>query len=122
MSNLPKAPGYLLGVLQGAVGDDFLLKQQIISAGVAGDSSGWLPIAPYGERFAYALDSGSTNTTFSIDVSADGTNSLAQAFTGSYSSSSVAEITPPILFSNPQAKFFRITVLSGGPISFLRGV
>ena len=97
-------------------------RQLVLSGAYAGDSSDWLPIVPYGERLAYALDSGSTTTTFSIDVSADGgATTLAQAFTGSYASSSVAEVTYPILFSALTATHFRINVLSGGPISFNRG-
>jgi hypothetical protein len=97
-------------------------KQEILSGASAGTNSGWLPVAAYAERLAYSLDSGTTSTTFSVDFSADGVTSLGQAFTGSYASSSIAEVTPPILFSDIRAKFFRITVNTGGPISFLRGV
>jgi len=95
---------------------------QVLAGAVAGANSGWIPKAPYPERLAYSLDSGSTTTTFSIDVSADGVNFLAQAFTGSYASSAIAEVTPPLSFSNVQARFYKINVLSGGPISFIRGV
>lgn len=97
--------------------------QVVLDGGVAGSDSGWLPISSFPERLAYALDSGSTATTFTIDVSADGgVTTLSQAFTGSYASSSVAEVTPPILFNAITATHFKITVTSGGPISFLRGV
>lgn len=99
------------------------LKSVVLSSGVAGSDSGWLEISPHPERLAYALDSGSTATAFAIDVSADGGETiLSQAFTGSYSSSSVAEVTPPIQFNEITATHFRITVTSGGPITFLRGV
>lgn len=97
-------------------------KTQILNGASAGTDSGWLPMASYPERLAYALDSGSTTTTFSIDISADGVTSLGQAFTGSYASSATSEITPPLIFSSVAAKYFRISVLSGGPISFIRGV
>jgi len=106
---------------QDANGGDFSTKIPILSGGVAGNSTSWLEIAPYPERLMYILDSGTTTTTFSIDVSADGSTSLAQAYTGTYASSSLAEVTPPILYSNPQAKYFKISILSGGPITFYRG-
>jgi len=94
----------------------------ILNGASAGTDSGWLPISANPERFAYQLDSGTTTTTFSIDISADGVTSLGQAFTGTYASSTVAEITPPIMFSNPLAKFFRWNIVSGGPMSVSRGV
>lgn len=98
------------------------LKYPILEGASAGTSSDWIPISPFPERLAYALDSGSTTTTFSIDVSADGgVTTLSQAFTGSYASSSVAEVTYPILYSALTATHFRINVLTGGPISFNRG-
>jgi len=97
-------------------------RNPILNGATAGQDSGWLPISSAPERFAYQLDSGSTSTTFSIDISADGVNSLGQAFTGTWASSSSAEITPPIMFSNPLAKFFRFNVVSGGPLSVSRGV
>jgi len=94
----------------------------ILAGASAGADSGWLPINAAPERFAYQLDSGSTTTTFSIDISADGATSLGQAFTGTWASSSSAEITPQIMFSNPLAKFFRWNVVSGGPLSVNRGM
>jgi len=94
----------------------------IINGGVAGSKSGWIPKSPFSERLAYALDSGSTTTTFSIDISDDGITSLAQAFTGSYASSSLIEVTPPLSFSNPLAKYYQVNILTGGPITFIRGV
>lgn len=97
-------------------------KSIVLNGAVAGENSGWLPTAAYPERLGYALDSGSTTTTFSIDISANGITSLSQAFTGSWASSTLAEISPPLLFSDINAKYFRINVLTGGPISFIRGV
>lgn len=94
----------------------------ILSGASAGQSTTWLAVSNAPERFAYQLDSGSTATTFSIDISADGVNSLGQAFTGTWARSDLAEITPPIMFSNPLAKFFRWNVVSGGPLSVSRGV
>lgn len=99
----------------------FATKEQILAGASAGANSGWLPISGHPERFLYQLDSGTTATTFSVDISADGVSSLGQAFTGTWSSSTVAEITPPLMFSNPQAKFFRWNVVSGGPLSVYRG-
>lgn len=93
----------------------------ILNGASAGADSGWLPLSANPERFVYQLDSGTTTTTFSVDISADGSTSLGQAFTGTYASSTVAEITFPIMFSNPLAKFFRWNVLSGGPLSVSRG-
>lgn len=99
------------------------LKYPILEGASAGTASEWLPISPFPERLAYALDSGSTSTTFTIDVSADGgVTTLSQAYTGSYASSSVAEITFPIQYSAITATHFKITVTAGGPITFLRGV
>ena len=97
-------------------------RQPVLNGASAGTDSGWLPLAQAPERFAYQLDSGTTTTGFSVDISADGSTSLGQAFTGTWSSSTVAEITFPIMFSNPLAKFFRWTVMSGGPLSVTRGV
>lgn len=99
------------------------LKIPVLEGASAGTASEWLPISPFPERLAYALDSGSTSTTFTIDVSADGgVTTLSQAYTGSYASSSVAEITFPIQYSAITATHFKITVTAGGPITFLRGV
>jgi hypothetical protein len=97
-------------------------KQQILSGASAGTSTGYLPLGAYGERFMYQLDSGTVSTGFSVDVSADGVTSLAQVFTGTYASSTTPEITPPLYISNPQAKFIRWTITSGGPISIYRKV
>jgi hypothetical protein len=96
-------------------------RQPILLGASAGADSGWLPLSKGPERFMYQLDSGTTNTTFSVDISADGSTSLGQAFTGTWASSTLAEITPPIMFSNPLAKFFRWNVVSGGPLSVSRG-
>lgn len=93
----------------------------ILNGASAGADSGWLPLSDAPERFMYQLDSGTTTTTFSVDISADGVTSLGQAFTGTWASSTLAEITPPIMFSNPLAKFFRWNVVSGGPLSVSRG-
>ena len=88
----------------------------ILEGATAGQNSGWVPYAT-GMRLAYALDSGTTATTFSVDISADGSTSLGQAFTGTWASSSAYEITPPIWLSNYAARFIRFNVLSGGPLS-----
>lgn len=96
-------------------------KDEILSAANAGASSAWVPYVA-GMRLAYALDSGSTSTQFSVDISADGITSLGQAFTGSWASSSVAEITPPLYLTNPQVAFIRFNVISGGPLSVKRNV
>lgn len=110
------------GLLFDGVALSILPRSPVLNGASAGTNSGWLPLATAPERFAYQLDSGSTVTGFSIDISADGVSSLGQAFTGTYDSSAVAEITFPIMFSNPLAKYFRWTVLSGGPLSVSRGV
>lgn len=103
-------PSSAIPVLAGAGG-------QILSGATAGQDSGWVVYTP-GMRLTYALDSGSTSTTFSVDISADGSTSLGQAYTGSWASSTAAESSGPIWLTNPQAKYIRINVLSGGPISF----
>lgn len=90
----------------------------VLNGANAGQDSGWVPYAP-GMRLAYALDSGSTSTTFSVDISADGSTSLGQAFTGTWASTT-AEISPPIWLSNPAARFIRFNVLTGGPLSVVR--
>ena len=112
------------GALVDGAGNSYPLARgvAILSGASAGADSGWLPINAAPERFAYQLDSGTTTTTFSIDISADGVTSLGQAFTGTWASSSLAEITQPIMFSNPLAKFFRWNVVSGGPLSVNRGM
>ena len=93
---------------------------EILSGASAGADSGWIPMGAYGERFIYQLDSGSVSTGFTVDISADGASSLGQAFTGTWASSSLAEITPPLYFSNPLAKFIRWSVTSGGPLTVAR--
>lgn len=95
-------------------------RRQILAGGTAGQNSGWIPLAPYAERFLYQLDSGTATTGFSVDISADGVTSLGQAFTGTWDKSAVAEITPQLSFANPQAKFLRFNVVSGGPLSVYR--
>lgn len=90
---------------------------QILNAATAGQDSGWVVYTP-GMRLSYALDSGSATTTFSVDISADGQTSLGQAYTGSWASSTAAESSGPIWLTNPQARYIRVNVLSGGPISF----
>jgi hypothetical protein len=92
----------------------------ILEGASAGADSGWIPMGAYGERFIYQLDSGSVSTGFTVDISVDGVLSLAQAFTGTWASSSLAEITPPLYFSNPLAKFIRWSVTSGGPLTVAR--
>lgn len=95
-------------------------KKQILSAASAGQNSGWVPISPNLERLFYQLDSGTTSTQFSVDISADGVNSLGQAFTGTWAASASGEFTPPLMFSNPLAKFYRFNVVAGGPLSVYR--
>ncbi len=90
----------------------------VLDAATAGTSSAWIPYVP-GMRLAYALDSGSTSTNFSVDISADGSTSLGQAFTGTWANTT-AEISPPIWLSNPAARFIRFNVLTGGPLSVIR--
>ena len=99
-----------------AVGAAFGVDKTYLNAASAGVTGAWIPYVA-GMRFAYALDSGSTTTTFSIDFSADGVASLGQAFTGTWASSSAAEFTPPIYLTNALARFVRFNVLTGGPLS-----
>ena len=95
---------------------------EILTAANAGTDSGWLPInGP--ENLAWQLTSGSTSTNWQIDVSpsADG-SSPTTAYTGTYASSTVIERSPE-LFNLPaslNARYFRFSVLSGGPISVFR--
>ena len=100
----------------GAVG-----RFDVLNGATAGQSSAWLRIGPFSERYAYQLDSGSTSTQYAIDISEDGVTSLGQAFTGTWARSDLAYITGLISYSNPRAKYFRVTVISGGPLSFSRG-
>lgn len=93
----------------------------LLNGASAGADSGWVPLSANPERLVWALDSGTTATTFSIDISADGVTSLGQAFTGTCNTSTTAEFSPPLMFTNPQARFYRVTVLSGGPLSMNRG-
>jgi hypothetical protein len=115
------AQGQTIGPDGQVVGGGALARVNILDNANAGTSTAWLPIAAYPERLAYQLDSGSAATTFSVDISADGVTSLGQAFTGTWARSDLAELTPPLMFSNPQARFFRFNVLSGGPLSVSRG-
>lgn len=92
----------------------------ILDGASAGQSTAWLPLIGGGFRLAYALDSGTTTTGFSVDISADGVTSLGQAFTGSWASSTVFEDTGQRLVSNVNATHFRFNVLSGGPLSVKR--
>ena len=110
-----------IGILIDGVPVNVSPKSPVLNGASAGADSGWLPMSAAPERFVYQLDSGTTGTGFAVDISEDGVTSLGQAFTGTWASSTVAEITFPIMFSNPLAKFFRWTVLSGGPLSVSRG-
>lgn len=92
----------------------------ILNGATAGQDSGWLPLMGGGFRLAYALDSGSVTTTFAVDISGDGITSLAQAFTGTWASSTSWEDTGQRWVSNINAKFFRFSVLAGGPLSVRR--
>lgn len=92
----------------------------ILNGASAGQDSGWLSLIGGGFRLSYALDSGTASTTFSVDISADGSTSLGQAFTGTWASSTAYEDTGQRLVSNVAAKFFRFNVLSGGPLSVQR--
>jgi hypothetical protein len=93
----------------------------LLDSASAGTSSAWVPYLA-GMRLAWQLDTGTTSTTFSIDMSADGVSSLGQAFTGVWDRSTVAEISPPIYLTNPLARFIRFNVLTGGPLSVDRSV
>lgn len=103
------------------VGGPFGARELILNAASAGAATAWLPISPAPERLIYQLTSGSVSTGFTVDISADGVTSLGQAFTGTWARSDLAFITGLISFSNPLARFFRVTVTSGGPISMARG-
>ena len=96
-------------------------RQYILSGAMVGETTGWLPIAPFRESLMYALTSGSAQTEFSIDISADGFTSLGQAYTGVWSSSSIARVEPLRPWSDLRARYFRVTVTLGGPLSMARG-
>lgn len=91
---------------------------QILNSGTAGQDSGWVPYET-GMRLAYALDSGTALTTFSVDISADGVTSLGQAYTGTWASTT-AEISMPIWLTNPAARFIRFNVVTAGPLSVIK--
>jgi hypothetical protein len=95
---------------------------EILTGAVAGEDSGWLRInGP--EALAWQLVSGTTNTTFQIDVSAtaDGA-SPTMILTGNYASSTVIERSWPLfnLAASLNANYFRFSVLSGGPLTVIR--
>ena len=113
---VPLSAAEVLALRAAAGGDKTLL-----SGASAGTSSAWVPYIA-GMRLAWQLDSGTTSTTFSIDISVDGVTSLGQAYTGVWASSTVAEISPPLYLSNPLARFIRFNVLTGGPLSVDRSV
>lgn len=108
-------------IIISAAAQALVSKDGVLDAASAGASSPWFAYTA-GMRLAYALDSGTTPTTFSLDISADGVTSLGQAFTGTWASSTVAEITPPLYLTNPQARFLRFNVLTGGPLSVSRNI
>ena len=118
---MPDVPVTTLSPAQVTVTAALVSKDGVLDAASAGASSPWF-VYTAGMRLAYALDSGTTTTTFSIDFSADGVTSLGQAFTGTWASSTVAEITPPLYLTNPQARFLRFNVLTGGPLSVSRNI
>ena len=103
------------------VGGPFGARELILNAASSGAATAWLPISPNPERLIYQLTTGSVSTGFAVDISADGVSSLGQAFTGTWASSTTAYITGLISYSNPLARYFRVTVTSGGPISMARG-
>lgn len=114
---VPALTAQQVGALAAVTGGD----KTLLSGASAGASSAWVPYIA-GMRLAWQLDSGTTSTTFSIDISADGVTSLAQAYTGVWASSTVAEISPPLYLTNPLARFIRFNVLTGGPLSVDRSV
>ena len=91
----------------------------ILNGATSGQDSGWVPYVG-GMRLAYALDSGTASTTFAVDYSVNGATSDGQAFTGTWASSTVFERTPPLWLSEYEARFIRVTVTSGGPLSVYR--
>ena len=91
-------------------------KRSVLTDASAGQSSAWFPYVP-GMRLAYALSSGSAATGFTVDIASQPPTSLAQAFTGTWSSSTAYEISPPIYLTNATARFLRFNVVSGGPIN-----
>lgn len=114
---VPALTARQVGALAALTGDP----KSVLDGATAGVSSAWFPYIP-GMRLAWQLDSGTTSTTFSIDISADGVTSLGQAYTGVWASSTVAEISPPLYLTNPLARFIRFNVLTGGPLSVDRSV
>lgn len=96
-------------------------RQPVLEAASAGADSGWLLVSGSRERLFFQLASGSTLTGFTIDISADGVTSLAQTHTGSWDSSTVALQSAPMMFSDPRATYFKVTITSGGPINVTRG-
>lgn len=107
----------------------------ILNGANVGASSAWVPFAP-GQRIAYALDSGTTSTTATVDYSFDGGASVAgQAYTISYASSTAFEVGALLVSAYfiglvnaaKQAGaftgyFFRVTVTGGGPLSVLNNI
>lgn len=88
----------------------------ILTGATAGQDSGWFDYFP-GMRLAYALDSGTTSTNLSLDMSADGVTSIGQYGTDTWASSATTKITQPIWLTNVNVRKLRLNVLTGGPIS-----
>ena len=84
----------------------------VISGGVAGATTGWIPKSANPERFGFQLTGGSASIT--LDGSNDMLTSAGQVATVSLDTSSVTYITPPI---SPAYPFIRFTVNAVGASS-----
>lgn len=108
----------------------------ILIGGVAGQSSAWLPFMP-GMSIGFGLDSGSTSTIWSIDISFNGQTSVAQAWTDSWDRPAGTWLKSPPMYLAPTLLsqyiaavnsgadvnlFFRFNVVSGGPLSVIRNI
>lgn len=97
-------------------------RRMVLESAMPGATTGWMPIAGGGERFAIQLTSGSAATQLILDGSVDGQTTSAQIGTASHASSTQALITPPIRVNDANIQFLRWTVISGGPVNVARGI
>lgn len=105
----------------------------VLNGASVGASSQWFPFRDL-DRIAFALDSGSTSTTASVDYSFDGGQTTAgQAYTLATSSSTAFEtgymqLSPYFIGLARAARdagtftgyYARVTVLTGGPLSVFK--
>lgn len=97
---------------------DFTPNSLLVSAGIAGATTGWLPSRAFAERFMAQLATGTAGSV-ALDGSTDGLTSAGQVGTWALDTASQQVVSPPI---KVPYQYLRITVVStNGTVNIGRG-